>query len=400
MSSHAILPAKLPLVLLGLLLSSGFTARAASFDCQKTATVTEQAICTDNTLSAKDEAIATVYQSLMAALPQQEAIALRAEQRRWLRQRSACTGSVSAVAACLTPQFIERENALNTRLISAQQALDADIATIPGNPAGAATRLRQYADPLAQAWLLYLHEFIPGSGVSDKEAQRAESIAGSALKASDDFAWSIWQDVRNDPKSSHAEAALILLRLSIEQADYNTPQRPWVHCFIFSQPGDAVWQAFGPLYGSSRDSMAPICAPQGGLFRQEAWKQLKNQFTVPENTISATAGTVRFASFAAWRLFALRATLAPRDFLNRPSDMTSENDSAHRIRDWTDERVWPAPQRQLTLAAIEPARLATARWLQQERDFSADDAQTAAGIIVELWLKQHLDYLSENSDSE
>lgn len=406
MATRAILSGKSHFLLLSLLLSGGFSAQAASFDCQKAATGTERAICANDILSAKDEAIADLYQRLMAVLPQQEAVALRTDQRSWLKQRSACSGDVAALPACLTPLFTQRESELTARLHKAQRTLDADIATIPAHPAQAAARLRQYADPLAQAWLVWLHQFAPASGVGAQEAQRAESAASAALKANDNFAWSVWQDVRNDPKTSRDETVLMLLRMSIEQSGYDAEDRPWVHCFVFSGQGEAVWQAFGPLYGSSRDGSAPICPPQGGLFEQDAWKYLRNQIAAPESTVGATAGTIRFASFAAWRLFALRATLSPQHFLNPTAqagtadDADDADDAVQRIRDWTDEKVWPATQRQLTLAAIEPARQSTARWLQLERGFSAADAQIAAENIVRIWLKQHLDYLAENSDSE
>lgn len=403
MATRATLYSRNLFILSGLLFSSCVTVQAASFDCQNAATTTEKTICANDVLSGKDEAIADSYQQLMAILPQRDAAALRGEQRNWLKQRNECTGDAPAQEACLKPLFIQRERTLNERLRSTQHTLDNAIASLPANPVDAAVQLRKSADPLAKAWLVYLHYFVPVSGVGVQEAQRAENAASTALKARDDLAWSIWQDVRSDPKTSREEAALLLLRMSIEGSDYEATARPYVHCFIFTQPGEAVWQAFGPLYGSSRDSFAPICPPQGGLFKQEAWKVLRNQFAGPESAVSPNAGTLRYASFAAWRLFALRATLSPRDYIKpNPEDLqrADKNDAQHRIHDWTDEKVWPATQRQLTIAAIEPARQATAHWLQLERGFSASDAQAAATHIVQLWLAQHLDYLAENSDSE
>lgn len=401
MAIRAVLSEKSRLFMLMLPVFGCFSAQAASFDCQKAATPTERAICADKALSDKDASIADNYQQLVAVLPEAEINTLRTEQRNWLKQRNSCASDSASLNSCLDQQLTLREDALSARLHPAQAALDAVIATIPTTPAQSAIQLRHYSSsPLAAAWLVYLHQFIPTSGVSQQEAQRAENTAIAAITAQDSFAASILQDTRKDPKTSRDEAVLMLLRMTIEMNGYGAEDRPYVHCFVFARQGDAAYQAFGPLYGSSRDGSAPICPPQGGLFKQEAWRQLRNQLTAPESAVSANAGTIRFASFAAWRILALRATLSPQSFLKSEQDTEQNGDPAQRIRDWTDEKNWPATQRQLTLAAIEPARQATSQWLQLERGFSAADASVAAQNIVQQWLNQHLDYLEENSDSE
>ncbi len=394
---RAVFSEKPRLLILMLLASVSLSAQAASFDCQKAATPTEQAICADNALSDRDSTLAERYQQLIALLPEGEKNTLRSEQRSWLKQRNSCTSDIASLNACLGQQFTLREDQLNARLHQAQTALDAVIATIPTMPSQSAIELRRFgSSPLAAAWRVYLHQFIPASGVSQQEAQRAENIATTAIAAQDSFAASVLQDTRKDPKTTRNEAVLMLLRMSIEISGYGADDRPYIHCFVFSRQGDAAYQAFGPLYGSSRDSYAPICPPQGGLFRQEAWRQLHNQLAAPENAVSASAGTIRFASFAAWRILALRATLSPQSFLNAGQN----DDPIQRISDWTDEKNWPATQRQLTLAAIRPAEQATSQWLQLERGFSSADASLAAQNIVHQWLNQRLDYLAENSDSE
>lgn len=398
---RAALTGKSRLFMLTLVFFWNFSAQAASFDCQKAATPTERAICADSALSGQDQTIAEHYQQLVTLLPEAEKNALRNEQRSWLKQRNTCASDSASLNACLAQRLNLRDNELLTRLHQAQVALDAVIATIPTTPAQAAVQLRRYGNtPLAAAWLVYLHQFIPTSGVSQQDAQRAENTATTALAAQDSFAASILQDTRKDPKTSRNEAVLMLLRMTIEMSGYDADDRPYVHCFVFARQGDEAYQAFGPLYGSSRDGSAPICAPQGGLFKQEAWRQLRNQLTAPESAVSANAGTIRFASFAAWRILALRATLSPQSFLKPGQSPEQNDDPAQRIRDWTDEKNWPATQRQLTLAAIEPAQQATSQWLQLERGFSAADAPVAAQNIVRQWLNQHLDYLEENSDSE
>lgn len=401
MAIRAVLSEKFRLFMLMLPFFGCFSVQAASFDCQKAATPTERAICADNVLSDKDAAIADNYQQLAAALPDGAITTLRTEQRNWLKQRNTCASDSASLNSCLGQQLSLRESELSARLHQAQAALDAVIATIPTTPAQSAIQLRHYSSsPLAAAWLVYLHQFIPTSGVSQQEAQRAENTAMAAITAQDSFAASIFQDTRKDPKTSRDEAVLMLLRMTIELNGYGAEDRPYVHCFVFTRQGDEAYQAFGPLYGSSRDGSAPICSPQGGLFKQEAWRQLRNQLTAPESAVSANAGTIRFASFAAWRILALRATLSPQSFLKSEQNAEQNDDPAQRIRDWTDEKVWPATQRQLTLAAIEPAEQATSQWLQLERGFSAANAETAAQNIVRQWLNQHLDYIYENSDSE
>lgn len=397
------------LVTFALLSAAALPVHAASFDCQKASAGIEQAICASKTLSTQDEQLAEHYQQLMTLSPQTGRVALRNAQRDWLKQRNACSSDAATQDACLTQQLTSRDAVLVQQLQQAMDAFDAAVALIPRDPATAARQLRQFGGLQADAWLVYLQQFEAASGLSRQDALQAQKEADAVLAAQDSFAWSILQDTRKDAKSTPADNALLLLRMSIEQDPYRQDgpagkPRAETHCFVFSRQGAAAYAAFGPLYGSSRDGFAPICAPQGGLFEKAAWKELETQFNAPERAVSSGAGTIRFASFAAWRILALRATLTPKDFLqDRPApteDAAPQEDGAQRIKDWTDERVWPATQRQQAIAAIQPAIAATAKWLQQERAFSEAEAQTAASHIVQQWLTEHLDYLSDNSDSE
>lgn len=398
------------LVTLGLLSAAALPAHAASFDCQKASAGIEQAICGSKALSRLDEQLAEHYQQMMTLSPQTGRVALRSAQREWLKQRNACSNDAATLDTCLTQQLNARDDVLVKLLQQAVDAFDAAVVLIPRDPATAARQLRQFGGLQADAWLVYLQQFEPSSGLSRQDALQAQKEADAVLTAQDSFAWSILQDQRKDPKSTPADNALLLLRMSLEQDPYreNGPAgkpRADHHCFVFSRQGDAAYTAFGPLYGSTRDGFAPICAPQGGLFEKTAWKELETQFNAPERAVSSGAGTIRFASFAAWRILALRATLTPKDFLQTVTpavteDAAQQDDGAQRIKDWTDERVWPATQRQQAIAAIAPAEAATAKWLTQERGFSDAEAQTAAKNIVQQWLAGHLDYISDNSDSE
>ncbi|QUG75311.1 DUF1311 domain-containing protein [Erwinia sp. E602] len=398
------------LVTFALLSAAALPAHAASFDCQKASAGIEQAICASKTLSTQDEQLAEHYQQLMTLSPQTGRVALRNAQRDWLKQRNACSSDAATRDACLTQQLTTRDAVLVQLLQQALDAFDAAVVLIPRDPATAARQLRQFGGLQANAWLVYLQQFEAASGLSRQDTLQAQKEADAVLAGQDSFAWSILQDTRKDAKSTPADNALLLLRMSIEQDPYREAgpagkPRAENHCFVFSRQGDAAYTAFGPLYGSTRDGFAPICAPQGGLFEKAAWKELETQFNAPERAVSSGAGTIRFASFAAWRVLALRATLTPKDFLqtDRPvptEDAAPQGDGAQRIKDWTDERVWPATQRQQAIAAIDPAVAATVKWLQQERGFSEAEAQTAGKNIVQQWLAEHLDYLSDNSDSE
>ncbi|WP_425528481.1 hypothetical protein [Xanthomonas oryzae] len=95
----------------------------------------------------------------------------------------------------------------------------------------------------------------------------------------------------------------------IERDD--STQRPYVHCFIFAAVAEPAYDAFGPLYGSTRDRFAPICEPPGGLFELSSWKQLDAGFAGLIDALSKDAGTIRYASYAEWRVVALRAAVSP-----------------------------------------------------------------------------------------
>ena len=135
------------------------------------------------------------------------------------------------------------------------------------------------------------------------------------MRAQDDFAASLLDDIRKDPEEPAGKAELVLLRNWIELSGYDGRSRPYVHCFVFARQGELAYAAMGPLYGSTRDGSAPLCAPQGGLFDLPPWKQLHAAFVPAIGKVSQNAGTIRFASYAGWSVQELRATLSPLDFL-------------------------------------------------------------------------------------
>ncbi|MBB3227169.1 uncharacterized protein FHW69_001770 [Luteibacter sp. Sphag1AF] len=371
---------------LALVALGALPAHAASFDCAKAQTPTEKAICADQSLGSLDDQLAEAYKSALDASTTTEATALRASQRMWMTQRDTC----AARADCLRDSMTHRANELEAVRARSAKALDAAIARIPNDPKGAATVLRTYRGGLASAWLAYLQRFAPASGVTATEGQKAFQTALAAI-SEDRFAHGIVADMAKDPRKSRDVVVLTLLRMHIEQTE-----RPYVHCFVFARQGDAAYQAMGGLYGSSRDSYAPVCEPEPGLFDQPAWKALAAAVGPAVDLASASAGTIRFASYAQWRIDALRATTAPRDFLN--PKVAAKEDATATIRAWKDDETWSPGNRQKALAAIGPARDATAAWLQTHRGMSADEARRVAAAIVNTWISERLDFVDE-SDS-
>ncbi|NWB99558.1 DUF1311 domain-containing protein [Pseudomonas gingeri] len=393
-------PLRLIMLLAGLMLSVGLPARAASFDCQKASTAVEQAICTHPELSELDSTLGVHYSRAMAKLAPDQRDALRSGQRTWLHTRNACAAEPDKLADCLQPLLSQRVVEVGKLTQPDTAALDAVIASIPYHPAEAAEGLRRYPkSELAAAWRVYLHRFEPASGVTQEEADASRQQVLKAL-ADDDFPRSVFNDMESDPSVSRDRVELTLLRMMIERAEYAffADQRAYVHCFVFSRQGEVAYEAFGSLYGSTRDTFAPICEPQGNLFEQSPWKQLSSSFNEALSKASGNAGTIRFASYADWHLMALRATTSPRDFLKAP--VAQAGDPEQAVSHWTDDKAWPEKQRQLAMAAVEPARQVTSTWLQRERGLSATEAQQAAREIVRQWISQRLDFISENSGGE
>ncbi|CAI1572618.1 TPA: lysozyme inhibitor LprI family protein [Serratia fonticola] len=384
------------LLCLCLAFGANTTVQAASFDCAKATSDVEHSICNNPDLSSLDGQLSENYQAAMASLPGDQADALRTEQRSWLKQRDAC----NAQESCLSDLFSQRAAKLQNTAKQAASALDNIIASIPADPAAAAQQLQQYRGPLASAWLIYLHQFAPASKITDAEVKTRHQNVIKAMN-DDTFSQSVLRDIENDPKTGHDVAVLTLLRMTIERAGYeNADGRPYVHCFIFKQQGAAAYEAFGALYGSSRDSQAPICSPQGDLFERPAWQQLTKLIEPMIGKASENSGTIRFASYADWAMFRLRATVSPEDFLKPSQNTPATGDPAQIIRSWSDDKVWPKEQREQVLVAIEPARLATMGWLQTEKHFSASDAAKAADAIVNTWLSDRMDFIGEMSGPE
>lgn len=376
----------------GALLLGAGGAWAASFDCKQAATAVEKRLCAVPALGNLDDQLDESYRALLDTTPRTAVAGVRDQQRAWLRQRNACAQDAKP-DDCLQRTLTARADVLAKALTVQQQALDRIIALIPTAPADAARQLQGYDTPLASAWLAYLHQFLPAAGVDAKLASARFESARKALRKVDDFAASLLDDVDGVPAMQAQERVLTLLRMWIERD--NSDHRPYVHCFIFAAVGEPAYEAFGSLYGSTRDGFAPICEPPGGLFALASWKQLDAGFDGLIEALSKDAGTIRYASYAEWKIIALRASVSPLLYLTPALRKRYGEDPDKAIAAWTGEDSdWPAAQRKAVRALLPKVRADTAAWLVREKRLPAKQAEQAAAAIVAAWVNARLDFAS------
>lgn len=377
--------------LLSLLFCAPFTF-AASFNCDKAGTAVEHAICNSTGLSELDVRLNENYKLAMSNLPASQLVQLRSSQLAWLKTRNAC----DVQGDCLKSSMEQRSAKLESLSEQASIELDNTLRAIPTDPLVAAKKLREYSNPLASAWLVYLHQFERAGKVTDAEADQRYQMAKDAL--GDSFPHSLLTDIEKDPSATENRKVLTLLRMTIENAGYLEAvagkEREYVHCFIFKNQDEDAYATFGSLYGSTMDSRAPICAPVGKLFQQPAWVQLIQSMDPELERFGENAGTVRFSSYADWKLLDLRITVSPQDFLKSAAKNGPFRDPEKEITDW-DEKDWSKQERDNVLKAAIMARQTTVKWLHEEKHFPAADADKAASAIVKQWLTARLDFMSE-----
>ncbi|CAE6806388.1 lysozyme inhibitor LprI family protein [Xanthomonas arboricola] len=382
----------LRVVIGGALLLGAGGAWAASFDCKQAGTAVEKRLCAVPALGNLDDQLDESYRALLESTPRTAVAGVRDQQRAWLRQRNACAQDAK-LDDCLQRTLKARADVLAKALVAQQQALDRIIALIPTAPADAARQFQGYDTPLASAWLAYLHQFVPAAGVDAKLASARFESARKALRKVDDFAASLLDDVEGVPAMQAQERVLTLLRMWIERD--NSDHRPYVHCFIFAAVGEPAYEAFGSLYGSTRDGFAPICEPPGGLFALASWKQLDAGFDGLIEALSKDAGTIRYASYAEWKIIALRASVSPLLYLTPALRKRYGEDPDKAIAAWTGEDSdWPAAQRKAVRALLPKVRADTAAWLVREKRLPAKQAEQAAAAIVAAWVNARLDFAS------
>jgi len=69
----------------------------ASFDCQKTTTPTEKAICASYDLASWDRSVTAAFRAAISKREPDEVARIRAEQKAWLRERDACGTAVACI---------------------------------------------------------------------------------------------------------------------------------------------------------------------------------------------------------------------------------------------------------------------------------------------------------------
>ena len=84
----------------------------ASFDCTKARTITEKAICKEDSLAWLDMQLNHLYTDVRQLQDEGARLALRDEQRDWVARRDACGG----VSACITKLYWQRLQALAGRI--------------------------------------------------------------------------------------------------------------------------------------------------------------------------------------------------------------------------------------------------------------------------------------------
>ncbi|WP_438437557.1 lysozyme inhibitor LprI family protein [Kluyvera sichuanensis] len=371
---------------------------AVSFDCTKASTDIEHAICSSSALGVSDNSLASNFRQAIANLSVIEGDELRKEQLVWLKTRNACAEKPEELFRCLMKSIEQRSRELELIYIAGATSLDNVIRTIPFAPASAAQTLRKYRSSLTSAWLVYLYQFEPGSGVASDEAIQYQQHALDKVMG---------RHITDVP-AIDTTSTLDLLRRGIEAASYEKgytggTQRKYVHCFIFERHGEAALEAFGPQHASYRDAFSPICSPQGSFFKSYAWDLLHKAIRPAVERAQYSEGSIRYSFYASWDLFELDVSVLPKKYLlpdpenahpERAQLIASYGDLENNIRagDW-DEKLWPLEERKAVLKEIPHARKDMEYWLQTEKYFSTADAKKAADKIVSLWLIQRVLYI-------
>jgi uncharacterized protein len=97
-------------VLLAALVAAPAAAQQAkpSFDCAKTATAHERAICGNPELSTADRELATAYAALAGRLAGAARMHLETSQRRWIANWRGCDGNPPGLVDCLKGRYAAR----------------------------------------------------------------------------------------------------------------------------------------------------------------------------------------------------------------------------------------------------------------------------------------------------
>ena len=387
------------------LLSHGMSARAepsaktaasktaASFDCAKAKSGVEKTICADPQLRDADREMAETYRSLSAGsltarLRQEAAQMLRQDQVEWLKNRESCMSvkpeTGEDASTCLLARMKQRQMAMHSLADNEHLALLYAVTTIPNDPKGAAATIRSFdRSNLAAGWLAYLARFVPESGVTRQEGDKAMAAAVASI---DDDSDSDILKGENDPD----RRLLLLLRFLIKN-DSESDRLPCAHLFLFKRHPDLAIATFGGIYGSSRDADAPYCRPPYGLFDIPAWRLLETAFSGPTNNAMETMGTMVHGNLASMKVDEIVSDLLP-DRLVKDGDAQLKK-GLDRLKAWNDFERLPKDNVARAIAAAPLVERETTAWIIKQRGLPPDQAVIAARGMVGAYLNRWLDFL-------
>jgi len=362
---------------------------AASFDCSRARTGAEKTICADPKLRDADREMAETYHHSLSAGMRKEAVQiLRQDQVEWLKKRESCMSaqldSDEDAGTCILNRTKQRQVAMRSLADNEHIALLYAVTIIPSDPKAAAATLRSFdRSSLATGWLAYLARFVPESGVTNQEGDKA--LAAATASIHDEFA--VLKD-DNNPNLG----PLLLLRTLIDNDDQRE-LLPCAHLFLFKRHPDLAIAAFGPLYGSSRDADAPYCEPPDGLFMLPAWRLLDTTFSGPIGSVMATMGTMGYGSLASMKVDAVVSDLLPGRLV-KDGDVQLKK-GLDRLKAWSDFERIPKDNIARAIAATPLVERETTAWIIKQRGLAPDQATLAARGMIGAYLNRWLDFLKD-----
>jgi uncharacterized protein YecT (DUF1311 family) len=312
-----------------------------SFDCSKAKIAAEKVICDHDFLSAQDLSLALAYSDALTISPA-KAVAIKDEQRRWLKERNKLCGLKEAQIAgqafhCLAELYGHRLEYIENESFGPVWQNAAD------DPADALARLRPLRLPRARVYARYL----------------AHALSDEDVKAFATFVDDLAEELGNANSAS-----------GVDYSDLLIPCR-----LVERYP--RLLLAGRAYFGSTKDLMLPNieCKDWDRGVPKEIDNFLKNNPLTRQNWFdrcSGGGGTIFAAYGRDLRLHALRLARFPRSYL-----------SDHVTWTQTPDQPWPTPEQienanWVDDAGYEKARDALTAFYRQRFRLRAEDALTAA----------------------
>ena len=109
-------------------------AHGPSFDCARATIPTEVAICRDASLSALDQQLSSAFRRALATAVGNDAAALVAAQRAWVRQRNACGANDRCLSQTMTARLTDLHETRQDAGIAPNSTANEPAATIGARP--------------------------------------------------------------------------------------------------------------------------------------------------------------------------------------------------------------------------------------------------------------------------